>query len=323
MIRPITVATFLMACGSGLYLYQEKHDAQVLDQQIARTVHETAGLRDQSRVLAAEWTMLNDPERLRQYSDTYLTLKSILPTQFTSLANLDSRLPAVIPPDDQDADQTVASADGTDQPAATDVPPRPPLPPAAQVPQVSGPAAAATRTVTIPAPAEAPATLAERRPGVTEARRIAEARPVDQRPIDLRPSEARAPDTNPADVRLTDTHPADPRAPEGHGPGAHAADTHVADARVFNPHAAEARPTDSHLAEARPVQQQPRQAAASVRVASERPVPYGAPRVPAPVSAGPTPVSAPYGGSLLGMARSAPPAPRPMPVNASNWYNGN
>jgi hypothetical protein len=35
------------------------------------------------------------------------------------------------------------------------------------------------------------------------------------------------------------------------------------------------------------------------------------------------PVAAPYGGSLLGMARNAPPAPRPTPVNATNWYNAN
>ncbi len=97
MIRPITVATFLMACGSGLYLYQEKHEVQLLDRTIEKTVHETAGLREQSRVLAAEWTMLNDPERLRQYSDKYLVMKSIAPPQFTSLASLDSRLPPVAP----------------------------------------------------------------------------------------------------------------------------------------------------------------------------------------------------------------------------------
>ena len=38
--------------------------------------------------------MLNDPERLRQFSDTYLGLKSTAPSQYTSLADLGSRLPA-------------------------------------------------------------------------------------------------------------------------------------------------------------------------------------------------------------------------------------
>lgn len=314
MIRPITVATFLMACGSGLYLYQEKHDAQVLDQQIARTVHETAGFRDQSRVLAAEWTMLNDPERLRQYSDTYLSLKSILPTQFTNLANLDSRLPGIAPPQEQDTDQAVASADDNAQPTAANFPPRPPLPPAAtQVAQgtVPGTGTAAVTapapTETIQAPAPAPAPLTERRPAVAEPRRIAEAHSADQRPIDLRPSEVRAPDTHQADARLAE---------------ARAADAHTPETRVSTPRVAEPHSVEPHLAEARPLQQQ-RPIAPPVRVASERPVPYAAPRAPMPVSAGPTPVSAPYGGSLLGMARTAPPAPRPMPVNATNWYNGN
>src|SRR4051812_6200144 len=94
MIRPLTVVSFLMACGSGLYLYQSKHEVQLLDRSIEKTVRETGTLRDQSRLLSAEWSMLNDPERLRQFSDTYLNLKSISPVQFTSLADLDSRLPA-------------------------------------------------------------------------------------------------------------------------------------------------------------------------------------------------------------------------------------
>jgi hypothetical protein len=93
MIRPLTVAAFLIACGSGLYLYQSKHEVQLLDRTIEKTVHDTGALREQSRLLSAEWTMLNDPERLRQFSDTYLNLRSINPAQFTSLGDLDGKLP--------------------------------------------------------------------------------------------------------------------------------------------------------------------------------------------------------------------------------------
>ena len=75
MIRPLTIATCLLACGSGLYLYQSKHEVQLLDRTIEKTVRDTGALREQSRLLSAEWTMLNDPERLRQFSDTYLSLK--------------------------------------------------------------------------------------------------------------------------------------------------------------------------------------------------------------------------------------------------------
>ncbi|HVZ08314.1 cell division protein FtsL, partial [Rhodopila sp.] len=122
MIRPLTIITFLMASGSGLYLYQTKHATQELDRDIERTVRETASLREQSRLLAAEWTMLNDPETLRKYSDQYLQLHTISPTQFTSMAELKNRLPPVqviTPPanpadtTDEDDDAPVAISDAS------------------------------------------------------------------------------------------------------------------------------------------------------------------------------------------------------------------
>jgi hypothetical protein len=98
MIRPFTCLAFLLACGSGLYLYQSKHRVTVLDDRIAQTVKSTDALREQTRMLSAEWTLLNDPERLRQLATQFLTLQTVSPNQFTSLADLDSRLPASVPP---------------------------------------------------------------------------------------------------------------------------------------------------------------------------------------------------------------------------------
>ena len=97
MIRPITCICFLLACGSGLYLYQAKHRVQLLDRQIEDTVQATDKLREQSRVLHAEWTLLNDPQRLQALADQFLALKTVQPSQFASMADLDSRLPAVPP----------------------------------------------------------------------------------------------------------------------------------------------------------------------------------------------------------------------------------
>jgi hypothetical protein len=98
MIRPFTCLVFLLACGSGLYLYQSKHRVSLLDGQIAQTVKSTDVLRAQTRMLSAEWTLLNDPERLRQLASQFLTLQTVSPNQFTSLADLDSRLPPPVPP---------------------------------------------------------------------------------------------------------------------------------------------------------------------------------------------------------------------------------
>ena len=309
MIRPLTIATCLLACGSGLYLYQSKHEVGMLDRTIEKTVHDTNALREQSRLLAAEWTMLNDPQRLQQFSNAYLTLKSISPTQFTSLADLDSRLPAPQPvappaavPDVADtqapaavvADATPAdTSDPASDPAsgATDVaddalpvPPMPATPPAAAVASVA-------RTDT----------------------RIAERTPVERAPVADNPvrsvaiADARPADQRPNDQRLNDQRSYEPQRPF------------------------DARPSESRQAEQR-VASRVMEARTEVRPpvqASSRPIVLNAPRpVPAyaPVNTPPrqyrAPMvaeSTPYGGSLLGMAHAAPPAPRPTPVSAS--YN--
>jgi hypothetical protein len=97
MIRPITCVGFLLACGSGLYLYQAKHRVNVIDQQIQKVVHETEATREQIRLLHAEWTLLNQPDRLQKLASQFLSLKPTAPAQFTSMRELDSRLPPITP----------------------------------------------------------------------------------------------------------------------------------------------------------------------------------------------------------------------------------
>ena len=141
MIRPLTAITLLLACGSGLFLYQAKHRVQVLDRTIQQTIRTTDTLREQTRMLHAEWTLLNDPERLRRLSDQFLPeLKTVAPNQFTSLADLNDRLPAPVaptPPAESSpvpvapGDPLVASATPADSGASGDasalpVPPAPP-----------------------------------------------------------------------------------------------------------------------------------------------------------------------------------------------------
>jgi hypothetical protein len=122
MIRPITCVCFLAACGSGLYLYQAKHRVHVIDAQIEKVVHQTEALREQARILHAEWTLLDQPDRLLQLSTQFLTLQPTKPAQFASLKDLDARLPAVPPPPQTDTPAEAAIA------AATPGPPPGPTP---------------------------------------------------------------------------------------------------------------------------------------------------------------------------------------------------
>jgi hypothetical protein len=191
MIRPLTVATFLLACGSGLYLYQSKHEVQLLDRTIERTVHDTGALREQSRLLSAEWTMLNDPERLRQFSDSYLNLRTINPAQFTSLADLDKKLPA---------QRTQVPAPSTDEAPVSDSAPQ-------SMPELA-PSAAQGRIVPVP-PVVA----------VRPAQPVAMAHPPETKVAAARPINAEAPsrpatavESRVSDQRVSDQHPRDQRA---------------------------------------------------------------------------------------------------------------
>ncbi len=64
MTRPLTCLTLLAAAGAGLYLYQSKHQAQLLDHEINRVVHTADQTRERTNMLRAEWALLNEPERM-------------------------------------------------------------------------------------------------------------------------------------------------------------------------------------------------------------------------------------------------------------------
>jgi hypothetical protein len=179
MIRPITCVCFLLACGSGLYLYQAKHRVQLLDRRIEDTVQATNKLREQTRVLHAEWTLLNDPQRLQTLADQFLALKTVQPGQFTSMADLDSRLPPVPPPAPPPAPVETASPPIAEAPAQPEQPPATsqqvastPQPPPEQKPAAPQPPARPTAVAAVSSPAPKPV----------------EPKPVEPRPAEHKPA---------------------------------------------------------------------------------------------------------------------------------------
>jgi hypothetical protein len=104
MMRPVTTICMLMAAGSGLYLYQAKHQAQLETREIARILSEVDTVRQRIGVLATEYQLENDPERLGDLAGRFLPqLKPTQPPQFTVISELDKRLPPVGAPPQTDA----------------------------------------------------------------------------------------------------------------------------------------------------------------------------------------------------------------------------
>jgi len=288
MIRPVTCLAFLLACGSGLYLYQVKHRVKVLDDQIAAVAKSTDALREQTRMLSAEWTLLNDPERLRKLANEFLTLQTVLPNQFTSLADLDSRLPPPMP-------RGALPASGVAAPAVAEQTPLPAAPGtagaagsvASEAGSVAGAAAAASPKV---AAATSPAPARDTKPVAVAAARdtAATAKPasvaIAPNPDAASPRIAAATVAAHTDDRRMASHPppriaaVQPRTPDRHMPDwteRRPPNVHEVAQRTFIPRAVEPRPVM-------------------------------AARLPPPM---------PAGGSFLGMAHDmpAPPAPMPMP----------
>jgi hypothetical protein len=292
MIRPFTCLAFLLACGSGLYLYQSKHRASLLDEQIAQTAKSTDVLREQTRMLSAEWTLLNDPERLRQLANQFLTLQTVSPNQFTSLADLDSRLPAPVPPGAPvDAGNVVAST---------------------QVPGAMASDDAGRSGTDAGKPADA---------------KLAGAKPAEAKIADASTAAAPKDQASPASrgiSQLAASPPVGRVAMTGAAEQSHPADGRSAVSRVAlvtaQPRSVAnlPRPPEQRGAE----QRAPESRGPEQRLAETRPM--------APLQRLPAPMPMPQaGGSLLGMAHgmAVPPAPmplpRPMPVSAPNWaYSG-
>lgn len=281
MIRPVTCVCFLLACGSGLYLYQEKHRAQVLDRKIEKTVRATDALRDQTRMLTAEWMLLNDPERLRQLSQQYLPLKVVSPAQFTSLADLDSRLP---PPRAKEP----RPAEGV------------PIAEAAPVPEPS----ASVVAEEAPKPAAAPAPSSAKVAAASEPSREAEQKPAHTAPSASRP-----------EPRIAENRP-EPRVAEKPQPRAAEArrESRIAEARPERRPAEPRAPEPRHtVAAAEPPRPAPARPAASY-------VSFPAPQ-PMPASAAPASGGSFLGMARSSLPPPMPVAPHPTPVNARQWYS--
>ncbi len=253
MIRPITAVTCLIACGSGLYLYQTKHKVRVLDNEIERVVHQTEHVREQTRILRAEWTLLDQPDRLQQLAAQFLTLQPTKPAQFVAMADLDSRLPAPVPPH-------------VDAPASAE--------PVAQP--------------------EAPALVASAQPAA---------------PAAPPPSQASA--LTPAPARREAAMVAEAPPPRVERPVIRAA------ARIVEP----ARPVASAIRTPVVIPPAPRPMPRYAAEQLARSEPAYRPAYARPPAA--IPVAAPaYGGSMLGMARTAAP-PAPTPPAPTQWINWN
>lgn len=112
MTRHMATITTLLAAGAlSMLLFAVKQQVQDLEDEIVSLNRSIVEDEQAIHVLKAEWSHLNDPQRLRDLSASHLGLKPVEPEQFGSVKNLTEQVAEVTATEhDDDFIKTVASA---------------------------------------------------------------------------------------------------------------------------------------------------------------------------------------------------------------------
>lgn len=93
MSRLSFFVVLLIAGIAAIGVFVLKHEVQKLEQQLARVHRQTIAQQEALHVLRAEWSHLNQPERLRDLAHRHLALEPLAPGQIVSFEALPYRTP--------------------------------------------------------------------------------------------------------------------------------------------------------------------------------------------------------------------------------------
>ena len=93
MIRMPTLVLGLLAASVGIALFSVKYRVQDLRDELLTLDSEIAASQEAIHVLKAEWSLLNDPARLRDLAARHLDLQAVDAERVGTLEQMDKRLP--------------------------------------------------------------------------------------------------------------------------------------------------------------------------------------------------------------------------------------
>jgi hypothetical protein len=91
VIRAATLLWVALAGLVGVGLFQLKHEVQSLDEELVRLNRQIAEEHRNIHVLKAEWSYINQPQRLERLAQRHLDLVPMKPQQITRLGDLPRR----------------------------------------------------------------------------------------------------------------------------------------------------------------------------------------------------------------------------------------
>ncbi len=81
----------VVGAACAIVLFQVKHEVTDLEDQLASVEYKIKSDKQSIRILLAEWSYLNRPERLARLSSQYLDLKPLDPSQIITVQNIPKR----------------------------------------------------------------------------------------------------------------------------------------------------------------------------------------------------------------------------------------
>lgn len=92
-MRQSTLALVLLTVAVGVGLFLVKYRVQGLEEQLQTLNQDIAGDREKIHVLKAEWSLFNEPDRLRALAGRHLDMMPVQSGQVTTRRQLDENLP--------------------------------------------------------------------------------------------------------------------------------------------------------------------------------------------------------------------------------------
>lgn len=78
---------FILALFVGFILFKVKYEVIEVEQKLTETLQQTAREKENIHILKAEWSHLNEPQRLQKLAEKYLDIVPMKTDQIAAISN--------------------------------------------------------------------------------------------------------------------------------------------------------------------------------------------------------------------------------------------
>jgi hypothetical protein len=100
MLKTIDIVLIAVMISAAAWTFKVKHEAELIDDAIAAVERKSALERETIALLQADWSLLNQPDRLQRLAEAFhadLSLEPIRPDQIVDLDELPQQPISLVP----------------------------------------------------------------------------------------------------------------------------------------------------------------------------------------------------------------------------------